>query len=456
MSRTLPPSVIVIGAGLAGLAAARDLHRAGLRVTVLEARARVGGRVLTFREPFQDGQYAEAGGEFIDDDHHRMRELAREFGLTVEPVAAGWVAPEEWAIFQGHSARVRETAVWGYDLEAAVDRLWAELARLGAQVPDPARPDQAPDAVGLDRRSAAEWLQALDAPDIAKRHFAAHLRAEYTVEADRFSLLDLARNAALYYRDPAAERGSGRIRGGNDLLPRALAAALPEVRLSAPVTRVAAGEAGVTVPCLSAGRPESLAADYAILAIPLPAARAITFEPPLPSAQAALLTGISYGLVIKVVIQYRRRWWRERAWNGHLIGDGPLACTWEPTSEQAGGRGLLTVYSGGEPGAVLTRLDDDARVAAVRAALERHFPESAPLAEQTATIAWPREPFSGGAYMALAPGEVTRHWETLFTPAGRLYFAGEHAAVVQGYMEGAVESGQRVAAEIVARAGHGG
>jgi monoamine oxidase len=81
--------------------------------------------------------------------------------------------------------------------------------------------------------------------------------------------------------------------------------------------------------------------------------------------------------------------------------------------------------------------------------LEKLFPGSSDLVERTATVAWPNEPYTRGSYAAFAPGQVTAHWKTLFEPAGRLFFAGEHATDIQGFMEGAVESGQRAAARIL-------
>jgi len=455
---TIPASqtVIVVGAGLAGLSAALDLHHAGWRVTVLEARSRVGGRVWTIRDSLRHGQYAEGGGEFINADHGRMLALAGKFGLALDRVDVGWepeavaAAGGEWAAFEGRLGRERDVSVWGCDLAAGLDRIWEALAALGEQVPDPARPTLAPDAAALDARSAADWLNGLDAPAIARLGFASHLRAEYTVEAARFSLLDLARNASLHYRDrdPRAERRSFRIRGGNDGLPRAMAADLPDVRLDAPVVRVSARETAVAVTYQTTSGPETITGDYAILAIPLTTARRIEFDPPLPPAHAAMVAGVSYGSVTKVLLQYRRRWWHARGWSGRLMNDAPLACTWEPTEAQPGEAGVLTVYTGGAPGEAFARLSDDDRIAAAAAEMERLFPGSRGLLEGAATVAWPNETYTRGAYMALAPGEVTRFWETLFTPAGRLFFAGEHAAVFQGYMEGAVESGERVAEQI--------
>jgi monoamine oxidase len=228
-----------------------------------------------------------------------------------------------------------------------------------------------------------------------------------------------------------------------------MAQALNDVRLNAPVTAIRAEAGQVTVAFQQGGALERLVADYAVLAIPLTCARQIEFNPPLPAAHQAMLTGVSYGAVTKVLIQYRRRFWHDLGCNGHFHSDLPISCVWHPTAQQAGERGILTVYTGGARGADFAALSDSERIAAAIAGVETVFPGSAELVEHTATIAWPSEAYTRGAYMALAPGEVTAHWPTLFAPAGRVYFAGEHAAVFQGYMEGAVESGQRVAQELI-------
>lgn len=442
-------TVIIIGAGLAGLSAALDLHRAGCRVIVLEARDRVGGRCYTFRG-FAEGQHAEAGGEFIDEGHVRMQALAREFGLTLELVGSRW-DQAGWLVLEGRSGWENDASLWGVDVYAETGKIWQAVRALGRHVPDPTNPLAAPEAAALDRQTVADWLQTLNAPRFARLAYEAQVRAEYTAEAHQFSLLDLARNSALYYQTEAGRGQTYRIRGGNDQLPRALAAALPDVRLNAPVSGIANRAEEVAVTCHVDGREQTVTGDFAVLAIPLTVARRLVFDPPLPEPHAGMVQCLQYGSVTKVCLRYRRRWWRERGWNGQLMNDAPLACTWEPTSEQTGEGGILTVYTGGDPGAALSRLSDSERIAAVVAELERLFPESRGLLEEAQTIAWPSEPYTLGAYAAYAPGDLTRYWRALFSPAGRLYFAGEHAALIQGYMEGAVESGQRVAKEILQR-----
>jgi monoamine oxidase len=443
MTRT----VIVIGAGLAGLSAALDLHRAGCRVIVLEARDRVGGRCYTFRG-FAEGQHAEAGGEFIDEGHVRMQALAREFGLSLDLVGSRW-DQAGWLVLEGRSGWENDASVWGVDVYAEATKIWRAVTALGRRVPDPADPLAAPEAAALDRQTVADWVQTLNAPHFARLAYEAQVRAEYTIESHRFSLLDLARNSALYYQTEAGRGQTYRIRGGNDRLPHALAAALPDVRLNAPVVRVTNLADEVVITYHANGSERTVTGDFAVLAIPLTVARRLAFDPPLPEPHAGMVQCLQYGAVTKVCLRYRRRWWRERVWNGQLMNDTPLACTWEPTSEQTGDGGILTVYTGGDPGAALSRLSDSERVATVAAELERLFPEARGLLESAQTIAWPNEPYTLGAYAAYAPGDLTKYWQALFRPAGRLYFAGEHASVYQGYMEGAVESGQRVAREII-------
>jgi monoamine oxidase len=153
------------------------------------------------------------------------------------------------------------------------------------------------------------------------------------------------------------------------------------------------------------------------------------------------------------LIEYRKRFWNERGWNGRLTTDAQIVLTWHATSHVEDQHGILTVYTGGEPGAKLAALSDEERTHVAVAEIETLFPGSSDLIENTATMAWPNEPYTRASYAALAPGEVTAHWKTLFEPAGRLFFAGEHATPIQGFMEGAVESGQRVAATILASSG---
>lgn len=440
-------TVTVIGAGLAGLSAAYELHRAGWKVTVLEARGRVGGRVHTVRS-FSHGLVAEGGGEFIEESHTRMIALADQFRLKLAPSGSWRGGNKDWASFDGKSGRMADETVWGLNLVEEVERGWELMTGLSQYVLDPYQPQAAKDASRLDSQSALDWIELQDLHPFAKKYFIQHIRSEYTCEPECLSLLDLARNAKMYYS--TLERPpSLRIVGGNDLIPRALAGALPDVRLNAMVKSIRLISDRVAVTFQQADSHLMLDSDFAILAIPLTTARLIDFNSSLPVAHQKLMNELSYGAVTKVLVEYRKRFWNERGWNGRLTTDGPIVMTWHATSHFEHERGILTAYTGGGPGARLSELSDEERIAAAVAEVEKHFPGSSDLIEHTATIAWRNEPYTRASYMALAPGDVMKHWQTLFEPAGRLFFAGEHATAIQGFMEGAVESGQRAAAMIM-------
>lgn len=444
-------TVTIIGAGLAGLSAAYDLHRAGWQVTVLEARDRVGGRSYSIRI-FSDGLVAEGGGEYIEESQTRMVAYAKQFGLRLLKSGNWQTQQGDWVSLGGKTGPVTDNDLWGMDLVSEIDRCWGELSVLAQYIPDPNQPQAAKEAARLDAQSAADWLQTLDVHPAAKQYFAIHIRSEYTTEPERFSLLDLARNAKMYYS--TSERSTSmRVMGGNDQIPRALADALPDVRLNVPVVSIRLKPNGVTVIYKQTDSHLTLDSDFAILATPLTTARLIDFNGSLPSAYQSMVNDVSYGAVTKVMIEYRKRFWKVKGWNGRMATDSPIVYTWHATSHFEHERGIITVYTGGDNATKLSALSDDGRIKLAVNEIEKMFPGSSDLVENTATVAWPNEPYTRGAYMALAPGEVTAHWKTLSEPAGRLFFAGEHATPIQGFMEGAVESGQRAAATILASGG---
>jgi len=443
--------VIVIGAGLAGLSAAYDLHHAGWNVTVLEARDRVGGRSYSIRT-FSDGLVVEGGGEYIEENHTRMVAYVEQFGLQLLK-SGNWRAQwEDWVSFDGKTGPVTDTNLWGTDLVAEIDRCWDALSALAQHISDPHQPQAEKEAARLDAQSSAEWLASLDVHPYAKKYFAIHIRSEYTTEPERFSLLDLARNGKMYYT--SSERSTSmRVMGGNDQIPRALADALPDVRLNAPVTSIRLKPDGVAVTYKQAESHLTLDSDFAILATPLTTARLIDFNGSLPAVYQNMVNDVSYGAVTKVMIEYRKRFWKEKGWNGRMATDAPIVYTWHATSHFEHERGIITAYTGGDNAVQLSALSDDERIKLAVDEIEKIFPGSSDLVENTATVAWPNEPYTRGSYMALSPGQVTAHWKQLNEPIGRLFFAGEHATPIQGFMEGAVESGQRAAVTILASGG---
>ncbi|MFZ0547233.1 MAG: FAD-dependent oxidoreductase [Candidatus Promineifilaceae bacterium] len=437
--------IIIVGAGFAGLTAALELHRAGQPVIVLEARSRVGGRVYTLRD-FDNGRCAEAGGELIDANHRRVLAMAAQFGLPLETVP-GMDAWFSWLALDGRLGADDDVSVWGVRLDEEVAKIEQALAELGERVSDPTNPQQAVNAAELDRMPVMAWLESLDVHPLAKKGFAARLRAEFLVEPAGHSTLDLARWGKMV---PAQEEATYHIRGGNDRLAQAIAGELPDLRLDSRVTAVRQEKAGVQVSYASDGRSIELAAEEVVLAVPPGPMREIQFDPPLPPAYREMLAALRLGPVTKVILEYKRPFWDEASWSGLLLTDLPMNCIWLTAGGQAGEGGMLTVYTGGKPAADYSAMSDEDRVATVLAQVESLFPGSSVYLKSSRTMAWLNEPLTQGGYLYFPPGSVTAYWNALRQPFGRLHFAGEHTAVYQGYMEGAIESGQRAAAEILA------
>lgn len=444
--------VVVIGAGLAGLTAALDLTEAGWEVVVLEARDRVGGRVLTTRAPFADGAHAEAGGESIDLDHDELLALVDRFGLETERRPATKVVDgTTW-----YDGRRYATADFLELDEGAVaadyGRFYAALDELAADV-DPEHPDEAPGAQALDEASAAVLLDELDLDPRARFLAEADLRAEYNAEPAALSQLFVAQQSAAGtdVDDEAIE--ALRIAGGNDQLPQAMAAELGDVVvLGAAVTAIAEAADTVTVIASGSGADGSereVTADHVVIACPFPPLRQVAFDPPLPSELAAAIAGLELGPAAKVTVEYRSPVWEEVDSSGFTVADEPFGIAWDSTDSSDAPTALLTAFITGSAAQAAAGADEDERTAAVVEQFDRVYPEGAAARTgQTATIAWADEPFTGGGYAAYAPGQVLAFWPAIRAGTDRLHFAGEHTEAMAGYMESAVRSGHRVAAQI--------
>lgn len=406
--------MVVVGAGLAGLTAAYELRRAGFRVTVLEARSRVGGRVVTLRRPFAGGQHVEGGGEYLDTNHARMLAYAKRFGLALENAQAG---PDLDGVLYLNGRRRTDPGVY----PSRFDARSAQLAR-GIDADDPLRRGAA-----FDRHSVADLIDELGITGLPRFTLEHAVIDDYGVAPADLSLLFHLTYYVIQRHLPDSGVERYRIRGGNDQLPKRLARDL-DVRLGTPVARVE--RRGERV------RAGGVEADWCVLAAPLPALRAIEFSPALPPALAGAVARLQYGSTSKTPLQYSDRFWLRRGFSGDTTSDLPIGSTWDATNAQPGRRGILLTYGAAR--------DPRAAVADV----ERVYPGSAALATGGASLRWPEEPYTGGSYTAYAPGQVTAYHAALCRPVGRMILAGEHTDKFTGYMEGAVRSGRRAAAWI--------
>jgi monoamine oxidase len=437
--------VIVIGAGLAGLAAARDLDADGAAVVVLEARDRVGGRVHTEREGFAERQHAEAGADLIEEGQTHVRGLASELGL--KPVR---ILRRGWAFYGPDNRGRRRVRAAGGAFGEAQRRLEREVAdyRLADERWDSAI------AASIARRSVAEWMRSQHANATFQAGLRG-LRGFFLADPEELSLIALVDELS-----STGQFGSGgkagvgrvfRLPGGNDTLPRAIAGKLPTpVKLRHIVKRVRQREGGVAVTFEERGTLHELQADYCVSAMPASTVRDVLFDPPLPNDQWRAISTLAYGRATRLLLQFARRFWRRATQPSAFGTDLPIGAVWDGNEEQRGPAGILTLLAGGRASREVQALLAEEGPAGVARRLTWLTSTGKPaplLASQV--VVWDDDPWVKGGYAVFDPSfdPALRRW--LARPAGRILFAGEHTSERwQGYMNGAVESGRRAAAEV--------
>jgi monoamine oxidase len=441
-------SVVVVGAGLAGLTAALELAAAGAEVTVLEARDRVGGRMHGI--PVSSSVVADGGAAYLGVRHTELLALIREHGLGL---ASTEMAGDSTFLV---SDRRTTTASRVPPLDAvALGQLFDRLEDLVAQI-RPDAPWQSPQAKRLDRLTAARWLaDAVEHPD-ARTFFPLFLGEMMAADPAAISALHMAfyllSGGGIRYLN-AFEGGAQqwRIDGGAHQLCEALADRLGDrVRLGRPVTAINQDADGVVVQCVPdmAGAQSEFRADHVVVAVPPLLAQRIEFRPALRTPRATAATG--RGCAIKVHLSYPAPVWRAHGLSGWSVSaHGPLLSTVDdsPADESAG---VLTGFVTGAAALAFSALSPAEQQDAALAHVRRLFPELPPPTRCTVTD-WLAEKYSRGCYAALfGPGDWLRLGPTLTTPHGRVHWAGTETSVeFFGLMEGAIRSGRRVAAELI-------
>ncbi|MCE9623515.1 MAG: FAD-dependent oxidoreductase [Actinomycetia bacterium] len=434
--------VVVVGAGLAGMRATEQLRLAGCEVVLIEGGTRVGGRVRTVREPFAGGQYSESGAEWVDDVHQRMLAALDRYGIRRLGPGEKWTTVRRWVHRHGElmsPEAVRAADPLVFDELTEFDRLLEEAA-LG--ITDPSRPESHPAADALDARSLADVAEQAQLGELANLFKRRDSQGEFAAEPNDVSLLFVAQQRA-YQREESAGATvlSHRVEGGFGRLAEAMAAGLDGL-ISFDEQLIGVDQDADEVTVRTSRR--SLSCDHVVLACSLVPLRKVQFQPGMPAALERAVLQLGYGTVTKTSVQWPTRNWP----GGYATSDGPAQRVYEPTADQPGEQGILMSYCGGDGGHEWARFSEAERIAmATNEMRAMHHLESAPLGGFSR--AWSTQPRYGGSYAVYQPGQVTAHWRVLREPWGRVHLAGEHVATCTGYMEGALESGEAVAARIV-------
>jgi monoamine oxidase len=440
--------VVIVGAGLAGLAAARDLRAAGLTIVVLEAHQQVGGRVLN--HTFSNGVVVELGGQWVGPTQDRVLALVADLGTELFPTyeaGLGLIALDGLARrFDEDNFGLPEDA--SRDVASAMEAL-DDMAR---DVPL-SEPWSAEQADRWDRQTVDTWIDANLMTAKGKRFMRAMVPGVFAAEAWDMSLLHFlfyVHSGGLIDRILSTEGGAqeSRVVGGSQVLALRLADRLGDaVRLDVPVRAISRSHGQVE----TAAEEQRFTSRRVVVTAPPAIASRIHYSPALPPLRDQLTQKIPMGYVIKCLAMYERPFWRDGGLSGFAFDpDGPLLEVHD-NSPHGGRVGILVGFAEGRQGRLLGRLEREDRRAIVAKTLSRFFGPQAARPIDYAEKDWAADEWIRGCYAGhLAPGVWTQYGEGLREPCDLIHWAGsETSDTWNGYMDGAVRSGERVAAEVI-------
>ncbi len=445
------PRIVIVGAGIAGLAAAYRLQQAGVPSQVIEANQRVGGRMYTLRNSFPDGQLAELGGELIDSDHESLLGFADELGLTVTDLfAADGDLETELFFFDGRQIPFTEIVETFRPVAAAIISDLATLTGDGDVTYATPNNGEALDI------SMAAWFDRHEIGSVIRKILDVAYVGEYGLEIEEqsaFNLLWLIETDEGEFSVYGSSDERYHIAEGNDSIPWGLADRLEtpvqlETQLEA-IRQMSDNRYRLTVN--QAGTVTDMDADLVVLAIPFTVLRQVDIQVDLPDVKRRAIDELGYGVNSKLMVAFTERIWQNYGSNGSTFTDLGYQATWDTSRGQPGTAGILTNFLGGrrslEAGEMLT----SAQTREFLAQLDQVFPGAADAyAGEAFRFFWPGNPLALGSFSCYKPGQVVGFRGAEMEPVGGLHFAGEHTSLdYQGYMNGGSESGERVASEIL-------
>jgi monoamine oxidase len=440
--------VVVVGAGLAGLIAARDLLAANVSVLVLEARNRVGGRLLN--HTLKNGAVVELGGQWVGPTQDRVLALAEELGLRLFPTYA---EGEHFLTMDGSVKRyVGEDFALPEDASADVEEAWERLQQMADEVPLD-EPWSAENADTWDAQTLDSWLVANTKTEIGLGYWRTMVPALFSADTAEMSLLHFlfyCRSGGTLDRLVATHGGAqeSRLEGGSQQLALRLADRLGDVvRLGSPVSAIRQDDRGVEViqdgGMVRAGR--------AIVALPPTLAGRIRYSPPLPPLRDQLTQQVPMGYVIKVHVAYPEPFWRVEGLSGSVFSlDDEVSIIFDNSPPDLR-CGVLLGFLEGRHARRSGKLAPEERMELVLSVLARFFGSRVADPEEYVEKDWAAEEWSRGCYGGrFGTGVWTGYGQALREPVGRVHWAGtETSEVWNGYMDGAVRSGERAAREVL-------
>ncbi|HEX8341754.1 MAG TPA: FAD-dependent oxidoreductase [Tepidisphaeraceae bacterium] len=440
--------ICIVGAGFSGLAAAYELLAAGYDVTVVEARDRVSGRVLSFsptlKSEWVKGKNVEGGGELIGSNHLNWVRYAEKFGLEFLDITES--EAEAPIILNGKRLSEEESNTLWEEMNVIFNRMNGDAKAVDAE-----QPWRTPDAATLDKKTVQQWLDAqTDVSEFTRAACAVQIASDNGQLPGKQSYLGLLASVAggggaAYW----AESEIYRCRNGNQQLAMKLAEAIGPKRivLGLPVTAIEQKSGGVVVTCRD-GR--TIEVDDVIVTVPPTVFSKIAFRPALPASIAPQM-----GFNLKWLAQVKKRFWIDAKLAPDSLTDGIISQTWEGTDNQPGDDGAcMNCFAGGQSARDVQGLTKTVADQKYMQALSTIYKDLPANFVESRWMNWPGDPWTLTGYSFPAPGEVMTVGPALWKGVGNVHFAGEHCSYqFVGYMEGALSSGILLAKRLAARDG---
>lgn len=420
------PKVIIIGAGFAGLSAAYYLHKKNIDFVILEARNRVGGRVFSHTIDEKENLIVELGAEWVGESHTRMCELCEELDLQLLNNQF-----DSHLIYQGKYYKHGE---WQYSKEWE-DKFDAIIAKYKKFSRD--------EKIELDK---TDWWRFLVNNGCEGRDLELRELLDSTDFGETIRNVSAFAALAEYAESSPKNEMDMKIKGGNSLLAKKIAGriGMDKIKLQHKVNRIIQNKrTGVKVICHNG---QEFTGDKIICTIPTYSMKKISWEPGLPANKLQAIDELQYARINKNPLLFSERFWKDEGFD--MVTDQVPHYFYHATKNQRSAKGVLISYTIGDKAAVVANQSDDWKANTVKQTLEPYFGNVKPLIEHQANYYWGNDEFSHGAYAIYDSGQ----WFTLMPALQKSFmhthFAGEHLAEWQGFMEGAINTGEDAAAKI--------